>query len=560
MNPYLKVWLRFNDPDNVAKDECGNQWSIEQKDTTDTAPTIINADTPSGKACDFGGTQAFLSTTPPTLGTSDFTVDWWEFIPAGIDSFYGEIMVIEDRTQNTPSYTFNITYQQTPYLRLFVGNGSDWLANRVTAGGTIRDEWVHRAVVRSGDYFLAFENGSIGSRTYFGDTAIDTNNLTLFVGNLYRANRPFPGALADIRIHVGIALWTENFTPPTEDDYDIQTFPFAENILTARSVVKSSDNFANAQRTIETTNDNLADTKRSIIRTADNFGTVDRLVAKSTEVSTNANRTVEVSAVNDIAPVKRTTNDSASLADISRRIIRSENVVGNTLRTVLFGSDNYLLTHRRLSNLGEEFGYLLRLVHEPQVIDVYTRRQLVNDAAVDTDLKRQILYTTDNLADLSRSVICSADDFSALQRTVDKTSTESANSHRRVIYFAENDLLSTCRVLNDDTNTADTVRYITVSDNCFVSVCRAIIQPSDNFADTLRQTFLNSVIITLVTLQGVAVGSVRFYRDKQSSIGNLCTRYKGITFYAGLVHLNAPLASDIVVYKGGLTYAVIQEE
>lgn len=598
MNPYLKVWLRFNDDNNIAKDECGNTWIVEQKDTTDTAPTIINADTPSGKACDFGGTQAFLTTTSPTLGTSDFTVDWWEFIPAGIDSFIGEVISIDRETR---SYAFDILYNKSPSPTFSTGNGSAWSLSGQSIGSIVRNEWVHRAIVRSDDYFLTFENGIIVSRVNFGNAAINTNNLTLFVGNFYRANRPFPGALADIRIHVGIALFTESFTPPTtEDDYDSDTFPFAEKATIIRSVVKPTENLADIRRTVEATSDNFANSSSHVIRSEDTFKNVNRIVNTTADEFANAKRSVEVSTVNEFVPIKRTVNVADNFASVKRSNICSEQNFSPIKRSVLSSQEYALQTQRRLLNFADELASLQRSVHEPQVVDIYTRRRLINKIETLADTRRQAQLTADNFAASNRQVLCSEDSFSPTKRTVDKTLDTFSNTKRQVLFSADNEFEPICYVLNDSDNIAYVTSRLVFSDIYFAPiareamrteeysipvpsqiwkseenylpvnveviledeldapVCLAVVKSSDNFADTLRQITIQSIFVSVKT-QGGVIDTIVFHQSKQSSIGHLCTRFRGITFYAGLVNLSSALASNIHIAKNGTIYAVMKE-
>lgn len=209
----LKVWLPFDN--SATEDKSGNTWTVEN-----TSPTIINdANSVSGKACDFDGT-GYIYSEPPELDTSDFTIDWWEYISSSRNSFTSEIIAI-DGTTGTAKRCLEICYYQSTTPKLYLGNGTGagWSYSEKTIGTKLRDQWVHRAVIRSGSTIYAFENGSLYTSFSCGSLSISVSGSSLFIGNFKRANRPFVGMLDEVRFYVGTALWTENFTPPNANDY-----------------------------------------------------------------------------------------------------------------------------------------------------------------------------------------------------------------------------------------------------------------------------------------------------------------------------------------------------
>ena len=209
----LKVWLPFDN--SATDDKCGNTWTVEN-----ISPAIINdANSVSGKACDFDGT-GYIYSEPPELDTSDFTIDWWEYIPSSLNSFTAEIIAI-DGTTGTATRCLDICYysSKTPRLYLGKGTGAGWSYDNKTIGTKLRDQWVHRAVIRSGSTIYAFENGSLYTSFSCGSLSISVSGSSLFIGNFKRANLPFVGMLDEVRFYVGTALWTANFTPPAKADY-----------------------------------------------------------------------------------------------------------------------------------------------------------------------------------------------------------------------------------------------------------------------------------------------------------------------------------------------------
>ena len=205
----LVAWLPFDE--STTQDLCGNTWTIEG-----TEPTIQN------QAIDLTG-NTYIYTSSPTLGSLNFTIHWWEFIPSSQDSFWRDVVVI-DGTTGTHTHCLDIMYDSTNYPVIYLGRGksvSSWTISRTSVGSKLRDQWVHRAIVRSGSTIFAFENGNLFKTISFGDYAVDTSDSSLFIGGLRRGGtqRRFIGQLSNFMFHVGIALWTENFTPPTAADY-----------------------------------------------------------------------------------------------------------------------------------------------------------------------------------------------------------------------------------------------------------------------------------------------------------------------------------------------------
>lgn len=208
----LVAWLPFNS--SVTEDLCGNEWTIVGSLAIEDGALALES----------SSTRNYIYTTPPELGMSDFTIDWWEYIPASVNSFTGEVIGI-DGTTGSNTYCLALMYwsNSAPSMDLGRGTGASWSFENKSIGTKIRDQWVHRAVVRSGNTIYAFENGTLFTSVSFS-YSISVSGSSLFIGNFARENRQFVGKLKNVRIHVGAALWTGNFTPPTAEDYaELQT-------------------------------------------------------------------------------------------------------------------------------------------------------------------------------------------------------------------------------------------------------------------------------------------------------------------------------------------------
>jgi len=202
-------------PQIQSMDLCGNTWTV-----TGTTPTIVTTNYLNGKATQFG--KGYIYTNPPALRSNNFTIDFWEYIPSTVNGLTAEMVVI-DGTDGTGTQCLSIGYDNgatVPSLWLGKGTSSGWIYSNKIIGTKIRGQWVHRAVVRYHNKIYAFENGKLyTSFAIEDDMYIDITGSSLFIGGFKRASRLHPGMLSEVRVYVGTALWTENFTPPNQEDY-----------------------------------------------------------------------------------------------------------------------------------------------------------------------------------------------------------------------------------------------------------------------------------------------------------------------------------------------------
>jgi hypothetical protein len=161
----------------------------------------------------FNGSTDYLTCsnlTASTLGTSDFTIEFWHYLVA--------------KPSQYPTL-FSIT-GSTPYSRLelfagHVGGGAtqyqlDYPTFPGITGGTILyNTWTHIAVVRYSNTLTLYVNGLvIGSASVTG-TSYGGNGAGLYVMNDGTAGENANGYISNFRIVKGTAVYTGAFTPPT---------------------------------------------------------------------------------------------------------------------------------------------------------------------------------------------------------------------------------------------------------------------------------------------------------------------------------------------------------
>jgi len=175
----------------------------------------------------FNGSSSYL-TVPDSadwnLGTSNFTVDWWEYRTANnAGAPVGR--------NPTSTYAYLIGYGGVLYMS---SAGSAWdISNGRVINQTL-NTWVHCAVVRSGSTFYIFKNG-VQTDTWTSSASIFSPAGPLSIG--YQQSNPsaFSGYLDELRFSKGIARWTSGFTPPNAAYYGV-----ANNMTTASTVLTTS--------------------------------------------------------------------------------------------------------------------------------------------------------------------------------------------------------------------------------------------------------------------------------------------------------------------------------
>ena len=149
---------------------------------------------------------SFADVSSLDLDTGDFTIEgWWYFTDTN-----NQAMV----SKYTSGNGYVIQYH-SPNLRLVLGlGGSDAVYN--FAWTATQNTWYHVAITRSGTDAKAFINGvQIGSTTTVS-TSNSNASATLQIGSTHTTSEYTRGHASNIRIVKGTALYTANFTPPTE--------------------------------------------------------------------------------------------------------------------------------------------------------------------------------------------------------------------------------------------------------------------------------------------------------------------------------------------------------
>lgn len=166
----------------------------------------------------FGGASYNCSTTgwvttPDatdfTLGTGDFTIDFWFNINA---TLAGRIFGQDSAAGTDRSFSGTITALNNIAAQWTLDGTTAPTLSGVTSVTT--GVWHHYAFVRSGTTAYLFLDGVLESSTALTGTIWDSASV-VSVGQIgARTGSIFNGFVDEFRFSKGIARWTSNFTPP----------------------------------------------------------------------------------------------------------------------------------------------------------------------------------------------------------------------------------------------------------------------------------------------------------------------------------------------------------
>jgi hypothetical protein len=192
-----------------------------------------------------------------TYGTGDFTIEWWSFQTAtnGVQGIWRNST--GDATNAIGFWTIT---QNGGRLAVTIGNGttSDVVqSNNVITANT----WNHYAFVRTGTLFKLYVNGVAQTSTLTSNIDLPAQLAFMQIGN---AGGNYSGRVTNFRIVKGTAVYTANFTPPTQplraisgtsllllardsSNFLTDSGPFAHTITNSSSTFNSSSPFTSVR-------------------------------------------------------------------------------------------------------------------------------------------------------------------------------------------------------------------------------------------------------------------------------------------------------------------------
>ena len=189
------------------------------------------------------------STSDFTFGTGDFTVEAWVYITDGSQSF-GIFSVGGASTGAFALYWIRNTHSTNP-KRFQAARYGDAAGAGTTTNQYDINQWLHIRAIRSSGTLKVFINGveDVGASYAMGNCS-QTNIAE--VGRIFEGSgTSTTGYIADLRVEVGTATSTSNFTPPTSPVSTTANTDLLLNFQDAgiydRSGINNLDTVGNAQ-------------------------------------------------------------------------------------------------------------------------------------------------------------------------------------------------------------------------------------------------------------------------------------------------------------------------
>jgi hypothetical protein len=159
----------------------------------------------------FDGSGDYLSNADSdmALGSADFTVDFWIYPTSSAAN-----MILVDTQvfggSSTRTNSIIIALETTRKIYIY-HNGYIVLT---TSNTLTLNTWGHVAVVRSGSTVTVYVNGVSGGSVSLSKN-LSTQNFVVGINASNLSAQPYIGNVDEMRVSIGIARWTSNFTPPT---------------------------------------------------------------------------------------------------------------------------------------------------------------------------------------------------------------------------------------------------------------------------------------------------------------------------------------------------------
>lgn len=215
---FTKALLHMDGADagTTFTDESGKTWTAAGNAQIDTAQSQFG-----GASGLFDGSGDYISTTDSDdfyFSNEDLTIDAWLRINA-FPSSGNLCIVFSQYIDSNNKYYYGLWNNGGVYTWRFVSTsaGVDQHILSFADSGLSTGVWYHIALVRSGDNWYLFRDG-----TQVGSTVSDSGSVPNLAANVNIGRLPpnsthdFNGWIDEVRISKGIARWTANFTPPAQ--------------------------------------------------------------------------------------------------------------------------------------------------------------------------------------------------------------------------------------------------------------------------------------------------------------------------------------------------------
>lgn len=201
------------------------------------SPTYVASKSGFRKAIDLDGSTQYISVANSSdfnFGSGDFTMEMLIKLNTGYITHSQHFLAYRDSLVNL-GFDWRLTNGGGFTLRYANNSSSSWTNDFNNAWSPVAETWYHIAVSRSGSTLYFFVDGNLlGSHTIGTDSISSTADLYIGTGPYNSFAEKFDGLIDELRIVKGEAVYTSNFTPPTNPysnyKYNLKFFADSENL------------------------------------------------------------------------------------------------------------------------------------------------------------------------------------------------------------------------------------------------------------------------------------------------------------------------------------------
>lgn len=210
-DPFVHLMLHLNGSNGgtTFTDSCKYAHAVSYGGNVNTSTAQKKFGTASAYF-DGSGDYLYGSYSDLVIGTSDFTIDFWLY-PTDVTTARGLVDTLV--LGGSASTTAIVAYLGTTRAITINHNGVGILT---TTQLCTANAWNHIAIVRASNTLKVYVNGVVG-----GSVSLTANlsSTGIVVGRFADTAGSFnyKGYLDELRISIGTARWTSDFTPPTAE-------------------------------------------------------------------------------------------------------------------------------------------------------------------------------------------------------------------------------------------------------------------------------------------------------------------------------------------------------
>jgi hypothetical protein len=159
----------------------------------------------------FDGTGDYLVLPEVASTSGDVTIEFW-INPLKIQTYSGDALIIGNNINGSGTWAISFAAPTNKIGVWLDGYGSIRFVSTATVN---RESWNHIALVKTAGIIRLYING-IQESTTIAQSVNFGQGSNVYIGQYHAGGQPYTGYVSDVRVVNGTAIYTTNFTPPTE--------------------------------------------------------------------------------------------------------------------------------------------------------------------------------------------------------------------------------------------------------------------------------------------------------------------------------------------------------